>query len=156
MLFLDEPTSGVDPLARRSFWKIIYTLSRQKEVTVIVSTHYMDEAENCDRLALMHRGRLIAEGTPQEIKKGSENLSGSLIQIKSTEFNKVYDIVIKEFPNISLYGSKIFLRSFEPESTLKELDKILKESQIQNYELSQMPVPLQEAFVDYIRESEKN
>lgn len=154
VLFLDEPTSGVDPLARRSFWKIIYTLSRQKDVTVIVSTHYMDEAENCDRLALMHRGRLIAEGTPKEIKKGSEKLSGSLIQIKSTDFHKVYDIVIKEFPNISLYGSKIFLRSFEPDETLKELDKILRESKIQNYELSQMPVPLQEAFVDYIRESE--
>jgi ABC-2 type transport system ATP-binding protein len=154
VLFLDEPTSGVDPLARRSFWRIIYTLSRQKDVTVIVSTHYMDEAENCDRLALMHRGRLIAEGTPEEIKKGSEKLSGSLIQIKSTDFNKVYDIVIKEFPNISLYGSKIFLRSFEPNQTLRELDKILRESKIQNYELSQMPVPLQEAFVDYIRESE--
>jgi len=154
ILFLDEPTSGVDPLARRNFWEIIYKLSRQKGVTVIVSTHYMDEAENCDRLALMHRGSLIAEGTPDEIKEGSEKLSGRLIQIKSRDFYGVYDLVIKKFPNISIYGSKIFLRSFESEATLKELDKMLKESKIQNYELSRIPVPLQEAFVDYIRLSE--
>jgi ABC-2 type transport system ATP-binding protein len=69
ILFLDEPTSGVDPLSRRRFWDLIYELSG-KGVTVFVTTHYMDEAEYCDRLALIDRGRLIALGTPAELKSG--------------------------------------------------------------------------------------
>ena len=67
VIFLDEPTSGVDPLSRRRFWDLIYELSG-KGVTVFVTTHYMEEAEYCDRLGLIHRGELIAIGTPEELK----------------------------------------------------------------------------------------
>ena len=67
ILFLDEPTSGVDPVARRNFWELIYTLA-DAGTTVLVSTHYMEEAEYCHRLALMNRGRLIALDTPKAIK----------------------------------------------------------------------------------------
>lgn len=67
ILFLDEPTSGVDPISRRSFWDLIYTLAAQG-VTVFVTTHYMEEAEYCDRLGLIYRGELIAAGTPDELK----------------------------------------------------------------------------------------
>ncbi len=153
ILFLDEPTSGVDPIARRSFWEIIYSLSREKNVTVIVSTHYMDEAEYCDRLCLMHMGRKIAEGTPDEIKKNSEKLSGSLIQLKTTRFAEAYEILLKIFKDISVYGNKIFIRSFEPEETKNKLNEMLKNAKIENFEISQIPVPLQEAFVDYIKKS---
>ncbi len=68
ILFLDEPTSGVDPIARRSFWSLIYQLSDAGH-TVFVSTHYMDEAEYCHRLALMNRGRIVALGAPAELKE---------------------------------------------------------------------------------------
>jgi len=68
VLFLDEPTSGVDPLSRRQFWDLIYTLS-EGGTTVFVTTHYMDEAENCHRLALIYRGRLSAVATPRELKE---------------------------------------------------------------------------------------
>ncbi len=67
ILFLDEPTSGVDPISRRQFWDLIYELSSQG-VTVFVTTHYMDEAEYCDRLGLIYRGELIALGTPEALK----------------------------------------------------------------------------------------
>ncbi len=67
ILFLDEPTSGVDPLARRAFWDLIDTLA-DTGTTILVSTHYMEEAEYCNRLVLMNRGRLIAEGTPTELR----------------------------------------------------------------------------------------
>jgi ABC-2 type transport system ATP-binding protein len=66
LIFLDEPTAGVDPAARRSFWRTIHTLAREG-TTVIVTTHYMDEAEQCGRLAMMSQGRLIAVGTPAEV-----------------------------------------------------------------------------------------
>lgn len=68
ILFLDEPTSGVDPIARRAFWDLIYELSETGH-TVFVSTHYMDEAEYCHRLALMYRGRVIALGKPADLKR---------------------------------------------------------------------------------------
>jgi ABC-2 type transport system ATP-binding protein len=67
IIFLDEPTSGVDPISRRSFWDLIYELAGQG-VTVFVTTHYMEEAEYCDRLGLIYRGELIAAGTPDELK----------------------------------------------------------------------------------------
>jgi ABC-2 type transport system ATP-binding protein len=67
LLFLDEPTSGVDPLARRAFWELIYELAG-RGTTVLVSTHYMEEAEYCHRLLLMNRGHIVAEGTPGELR----------------------------------------------------------------------------------------
>lgn len=67
IIFLDEPTSGVDPISRRQFWELIYELSG-KGITVFVTTHYMDEAEYCDRIGLIYRGELIAIGTPETLK----------------------------------------------------------------------------------------
>ena len=67
ILFLDEPTSGVDPISRRNFWSLIKEMAA-KGVTVFVTTHYMDEAENCDRMALIYKGSIIAMGTPHQLK----------------------------------------------------------------------------------------
>ncbi|MBU1275678.1 MAG: ATP-binding cassette domain-containing protein [Proteobacteria bacterium] len=80
IIFLDEPTSGVDPLARREFWRRINALAEEK-VTVLVTTHFMEEAEYCDRVVIMDRGKVLAEGTPEEIKlaqKTGENPSPTL------------------------------------------------------------------------------
>src|SRR6202011_835947 len=74
VLFLDEPTSGVDPIARGAFWHLIHDLAETGH-TIFVTTHYMDEAEYCNRLALMYRGKIIALGTPEELKNG---LSGQI------------------------------------------------------------------------------
>jgi ABC-2 type transport system ATP-binding protein len=68
LLFLDEPTSGVDPTARRAFWELIYALA-ERDVTVLVTTHYMDEAEYCERVGIMREGKLLAMNTPSELKK---------------------------------------------------------------------------------------
>ena len=68
VLFLDEPTNGVDPVSRRDFWRILYQLLRER-VTIFVSTAYLDEAERCNRVGLMHQGRLLACGTPDEVKR---------------------------------------------------------------------------------------
>ena len=78
LLFLDEPTGGVDPRGRRLFWDLIYELAAERGMTVLVTTHYMDEAEQCDRLAFILAGRLIAEGTPNELKEG---LRGRIFEV---------------------------------------------------------------------------
>ncbi len=81
VLILDEPTSGVDPAARAMFWKEIERLSREQQITVFISTHFMSEAERCDRIAFMHAGRIIATGTPSELcdAQGVSNLEGAFI-----------------------------------------------------------------------------
>ena len=75
ILFLDEPTSGADPLARREFWRRITKLSEQG-VTVVVTTHFMEEAEYCDRIAIMDAGRVLAQGTPAEIRSHAHEIAG--------------------------------------------------------------------------------
>jgi ABC-2 type transport system ATP-binding protein len=81
MLFLDEPTGGVDPQARRAFWELIYALA-QDGVTVFVTTHYMDEAEHCNRIALMYGGKLVALDTPGGLKQGT--IDGEVLEIEGT------------------------------------------------------------------------
>ncbi len=78
LLFLDEPTGGVDPRGRRLFWDLIYELAAERGMTVLVTTHYMDEAEQCDRLAFILDGALIAEGTPHELKS---DLEGRIFEV---------------------------------------------------------------------------
>jgi len=86
VLFLDEPTAGVDPAARRTFWSAIYTLAKQG-TTVLVTTHYMDEAERCARLAMMSGGRLIATGTPAEVaaQVGGKTLEDAFIILQERD-----------------------------------------------------------------------
>ena len=79
ILFLDEPTSGVDPLSRREFWDLIYTLAQQG-VTVFVTTHYMDEAEYCNRIGLIYRGQLIALGTPRQLK--TQSMQRQILEVR--------------------------------------------------------------------------
>src|SRR5262249_38067199 len=81
MLILDEPTSGVDPIARDAFWHTLIDLSRNDGVTIFISTHFMNEAERCDRISLMHAGRVLAVGTPQELvsKRGASSLESAFI-----------------------------------------------------------------------------
>ena len=82
LLFLDEPTGGVDPRGRRMFWDLIYELAADRGMTVLVTTHYMDEAEQCDRLAFILEGDLIADGSPLELKS---HLAGRLFEVEVTQ-----------------------------------------------------------------------
>jgi ABC-2 type transport system ATP-binding protein len=89
ILFLDEPTGGVDPISRRDFWELIYTIAHQG-ATVFVTTHYMDEAEYCNRLSIMHNGRIVAEGSPLELKNRyqKQNIEQVFIHLVKSEAEK--------------------------------------------------------------------
>ncbi|MBX7259923.1 MAG: ABC transporter ATP-binding protein, partial [Candidatus Hydrogenedentes bacterium] len=105
VLFLDEPTNGVDPVSRRDFWRILYSLLREK-VTIFVSTAYLDEAERCNRLGLMHEGRLFAVGSPDEVKT---HLEGVLIELHIDEPRAAIRVLRDALPgdNVGLFGDRI-------------------------------------------------
>src|ERR1700756_5660299 len=108
ILFLDEPTSGVDPLSRRLFWELIQQMSSDG-VTVFVTTHYMDEAEYCNRLALMNAGKLIALGTPTELKLGS--IQGSLLLLECDRLGDAIERV-RHFDgvrDVAVFGNALHL-----------------------------------------------
>jgi ABC-2 type transport system ATP-binding protein len=109
LLFLDEPTGGVDPRGRRMFWDLIYELAAARGLTVLVTTHYMDEAEQCDRLAFILYGRIIAEGQPGELKQG---LLGRILEVDAREDPFAILPDAKAHPAIEdvyLFGSKLRL-----------------------------------------------
>ena len=90
LIFLDEPTAGVDPVSRRAFWDLLYKLIAER-ITVFVTTHYMDEAEHCHRLAFIQRGRLIASGSPEEIKR--DVMRGQVLEIAPTDTPKAVKVL---------------------------------------------------------------
>lgn len=106
ILFLDEPTSGVDPISRRQFWDLIYEVAGSG-VTVFVTTHFMDEAEHCDRLALIYRGQRIAMGAPRELKQ--DFAGNTLLEVSASPILKAL-MVIEEAPGVrdaALFGTSI-------------------------------------------------
>ncbi|MEW6718393.1 MAG: ABC transporter ATP-binding protein [Chloroflexota bacterium] len=113
LVFLDEPTAGVDPISRRAFWDLLYQLAAEG-ITVFVTTHYMDEAEHCHRLALIQRGRLIAYGSPREIKR--EMMHGQVFEVTSSEAAKAVRVLRSAqeagrlpIHEIELYGSVLHI-----------------------------------------------
>lgn len=107
ILLLDEPTNGVDPLSRRDFWRILYQLLKEK-VTIFVSTAYLDEAERCTRIGLLHQGRLLACGTPDAVKR---NMQGVLVEIKCEQPRIVLPLLTNAAKPLScgLFGDKIHM-----------------------------------------------
>jgi ABC-2 type transport system ATP-binding protein len=103
VLFLDEPTSGVDPIARRSFWSMIDQLA-EAGTAVLVTTHYLEEAEQCNRLGFMAAGKLIAQGTPTEVKARQH---GSLIEIRVDDLQKAVAVLQGARERVSLFGDRL-------------------------------------------------
>ncbi|UCC80631.1 MAG: ABC transporter ATP-binding protein [Candidatus Zixiibacteriota bacterium] len=110
ILFLDEPTAGVDPSSRRSFWDLIYRQA-QSGVTVFVTTHYMDEAEHCDRIAFIDSGKLIRLDSPGTLKRA--DLREDIIEIMADDWMKAFNALREKkesFGEVSLFGTRIHLR----------------------------------------------
>ncbi|MBI2498135.1 MAG: ABC transporter ATP-binding protein, partial [Opitutae bacterium] len=107
ILFLDEPTNGVDPVSRRDFWRILYQLVREG-VTIFVSTSYLDEAERCNRLALLHQGRLLGTGTPDSLKK---MMPGSLLEVRTSAPRRTAALLREQLAgaSVGLFGDRVHL-----------------------------------------------
>ena len=113
VLFLDEPTNGVDPVSRRDFWRILHQLVREG-VTILVSTAYLDEAERCSRLALLHEGRVLALGTPGEVKR---LLPGAVLEVRAADPRRAANLLRERLPEtgVALFGDRIHVTT--PDAT---------------------------------------
>lgn len=126
VLFLDEPTSGVDPIGRRRFWEILSRLAREEGVAILITTHYLSEAEHCDRLALMYAGRIVAEGTPAELKTQVEQEVGHLLEIAVDKPGAALaHVAASGFPGAALFGTKIHVLSRDPSRDEARLREVL-------------------------------
>jgi ABC-2 type transport system ATP-binding protein len=121
VLFLDEPTAGVDPLARRQFWDLVRDLAHRRGVSVLVSTHYMDEAANCDTLGFMHQGRLVALGRPDELTRQAEKAGGPMVAVDAEDFARAFVLVREHVPDAMLYGRRIRWQSDHPDEDIRQL-----------------------------------
>lgn len=124
VLFLDEPTNGVDPVSRRDFWRILYDLLKEK-VTIFISTAYLDEAERCTRVGLMHKGKILMEDEPLKIKK-SEGLP--MIELWSENGRAATDVVkgMDGVRGVNVYGDRLHIRVMKKEvicSVVKGLER---------------------------------
>ncbi|WP_425480285.1 ABC transporter ATP-binding protein [Hydrogenivirga caldilitoris] len=132
ILFLDEPTSGVDPVERKFFWKLIKHLSEEKGVTVLVATHHMEEAEFCDRVCLLSRGRVIALDTPAVLKRELELVEGRAYEVKPRDLYSSLEALERKGLTVVPYGRRLkFFTKGETEEVLREIDyEWLREAEV--------------------------
>ena len=145
LIFLDEPTSGVSPTARRQFFNIIQELAA-KGATVIVSTHFMDEAERCDKIAFFHQGRLLALDSPDQLKK---NLDGYLVKLDIPDPFKQVE-TLKSLPFVkecSFHGLSLHLLLNDSDS-IKDLQKVT------GYKPTRLAPNLEDVFINLLRQQD--
>ena len=149
IIFLDEPTSGVDPSSRRQFWDLIYELSG-RGVTIFVTTHYMDEAEYCDRLGLIYRGELIASGTPEELK--NELMREEVLEVVCDRPQEAMDEVerIEGVKDSALFGKGLHVVVEESEAAASSIRRLLDERGYRPGRIERITPSLEDVFVSLI------
>jgi ABC-2 type transport system ATP-binding protein len=150
ILFLDEPTSGVDPISRRNFWNMIYEMAGAG-TTVFVTTHYMDEADYCDRLALIYRGKIIAEGAPNELRKNY--MTRDVLEIEADHLVEAMEILEKQGIETAVFGSLLHATVEDAKAAVPVIYKILGESNIMVRRVDKIVPSLEDVFVTLIETS---
>jgi ABC-2 type transport system ATP-binding protein len=143
VLFLDEPTAGVDPVSRRDFWRILYQLLKEK-TTILITTSYMEEAERCKRVGFMYEGKMIAAGTPKEIKL---LLKGSVLEVRTSSSRKAFSVLENVIgDSVHLFGDRIHITTAAVDSTSKEVQKHLEAAKIP-YQMAKVDPSIEDAFI---------
>ena len=150
MLFLDEPTAGVDPISRREFWNLLYQLA-EEGTTIFVTTHYMDEAENCHDLAFIHNGVIIAQGTPHEIKE--TRMRGQVTEVDCDQPEVAVRALrrLNRFDEVALYGAQIHVVSQDVEAQQRLIVETLEREGVEIASLEVIIPSLEDVFVSSIK-----
>ncbi|MCX8118510.1 MAG: ABC transporter ATP-binding protein [Desulfobacterota bacterium] len=155
LVFLDEPTSGVDPLSRRHFWSLIQEMA-EKGTTIFVTTHYMDEAEYCHRLGLIYRGKLVALGSPTELKE--KTLSQGVLELRCDPLVPALEI-LKRSPSISeaaIFGEGLHVIGKEGVDLEKEVLKLISGHGIEVKGMGWIRPSLEDVFVSLIEKENRS
>lgn len=150
LIFLDEPTSGVDPISRRNFWNLIYEMSRAG-TTVFVTTHYMDEADYCNRLALIYRGKLIAEGTPNELRQ--KYMVKYVLEIEVERVVEAMEALNGKGMEAAIFGNLLHAVVDTLGPSIERARSILAEANIPVYRIERILPSLEDVFVTLIEVS---
>ncbi len=146
ILFLDEPTSGVDPISRRNFWELIHRMAAEG-VMVFVTTHYMDEAEYCRRLVLIYRGQIVASGSPSELKL--QAMKGELLLVECEQLGKALEL-LQTGPGVldaAIFGNSIHVVVTRAAEAIPGLTKYLSERSIAVSKIEPISPTLEDVFV---------
>ena len=146
IVFLDEPTSGVDPLSRRNFWELINDLS-DNGITVFITTHYLEEAEFCNKILLIDSGKLIAEGTSQELK--TNYLKNDIVELECNKPVKAMEILESQsfIDGTSIFGNKLHLNVNENYRGRKQIEQLLSSSNINVSKADKIIPTLEDVFI---------
>jgi ABC-2 type transport system ATP-binding protein len=146
VIFLDEPTSGVDPITRRQFWELIHQMA-EEGVTVFVTTHYMEEAEYCNRLALIFRGKIVALGTPSELKR--DFMKGELLLVECEPLGDAVE-ALQSVPDVidaAVFGNALHLVVANAAKSVPQLQSYLAERGIAVTRMEKIHPSLEDVFV---------
>ena len=154
ILFLDEPTSGVDPIARRNFWELIYQLSASGH-TIFVTTHYMDEAEYCHRIALMYGGRMVALGSPAELKRSLGE--GHLLNLETSDLLESLTQLYggDNIRDVAVFGGGLHIKVDHADRAIAWIRETLTRAGIEVYVLEAITPSMEDVFVSLIEQEEK-
>lgn len=147
IIFLDEPTTGVDPVSRRDFWKILAGLLKEN-ITILMTTPYLDEAERCNRVALMHNGEIISLDTPEKVKN---SIGKKSLEIITSDIKSSYRILksFKEF-EVQIFGDRLNIISDKPEQTIMRIKNFLNSNGIELISYRVTSLSLENVFIHLI------
>ncbi|MEI9476216.1 MAG: ABC transporter ATP-binding protein [Deltaproteobacteria bacterium] len=153
ILFLDEPTTGVDPLSRRDFWIILYDLLKEG-VTILFSTSYLDEAERCSRIGLMYQGDLLIADTPSAVKA---QIGGTILELRMENHQKGVKVLegVKTIRSLVLSGDKIHALVDDPGEGERMIRGRIREAGMEILDLTVVRPSLEDAFVSIVQEKKK-
>ncbi|HQW91104.1 MAG TPA: ABC transporter ATP-binding protein, partial [Nitrospira sp.] len=152
VLFLDEPTNGVDPVSRRDFWRILYSLLKEG-VTIFVSTAYLDEAERCHRVALLHQGRLLACDTPDRVKT---LMRGTILEVRVGRAREAAALLKRrvKVESVGLFGDRIHVVTMDRAQTAQEVPAVLQAEGFTLHGLRPIEPSLEDVFVSVLTSEE--
>ncbi len=146
ILFLDEPTSGVDPLMRRKFWELIYELSNDG-TTILVTTHFLEEAEYCNDIILIDVGKIIARGTPKELKE--KIIQYPILEIRCDSIVDAMNLIEDEKIVIesSIFGTKLHAVVEEEKNAIEKIQNCFSKNEIQIFQIEKITPSLEDVFI---------
>jgi ABC-2 type transport system ATP-binding protein len=150
MLFLDEPTAGVDPISRRQFWDLLYRLA-EDGTTILMTTHYMDEAERCQSLAFIQAGQIIARGAPADIKV--RDMKGEVLEIDCDQPDLAISALQKldQFEEVALYGAQVHVVAQEVAAHKPRIERALAEAGVRVQSMEVIPPSLEDVFISKVK-----